>query len=57
MLLRSTRTTGSCEISESVVRRELFFFVFIREDKQMSLRRQYFPLSDLKTLSVGPAGI
>ena len=26
MLLRSTRTTGSCEISESVVRRELFFF-------------------------------
>ena len=51
------------QISESAVRRDLRFFVFIREDLeslthlQMSLQRQHFLLSYLKTLSVVPAGV
>ena len=47
----------------SAVRRDLWFFFLIREDYRkcnhlkMSLQRQHFLLSYLKTLSVGQAGV
>ena len=47
----------------SALRRDLWFFVHIREDYrksnnlQISLQRQHFLLSYLKTLSVGPARV
>ena len=47
----------------SAVRKDLRFFFLIREDYRkrnhlkMSLQRQHFLLSYLKTLSVGQAGI
>ena len=50
------------QISESAVRQDLRLFLLIEKTKksnhlQMSLQRQHFLLSYLKTLSVGSAGV
>ena len=56
-------TSHKNQISESAVRWDQQFFVLIREDQkvyyqlQLSLQRQHFLLSYLKTRNVGPPGV